>query len=106
MSQERPTHPTTTDGVWRVMRFENAEGKWAELASNHVGPEAVPVPPGYKFVGSTPMVPDSRARADERQRIVERLLHAANLLDPDEVSRTALTLEKMAAVLVVEGGQA
>jgi len=46
------------------------------------------------------------ARADERQRIIERLLHAANLLDPDEVSRTAVTLEKMAAVLVVEGDTA
>jgi tRNA threonylcarbamoyladenosine modification (KEOPS) complex Pcc1 subunit len=46
---------------------------------------------------------EAEVRADERQRIVERLLHAANLLDPDEVSRTALTLEKMAMVLVIEG---
>jgi hypothetical protein len=45
------------------------------------------------------------AVADERQRIIERLLHAANLLDPDEVSRTAVTLEKMAMILTVEGGQ-
>lgn len=68
-SQSRSAHATTTDGVWRVMRFENAAGKWAEVASNHVGPEAVPVPPGYKFVNSTPMVP----RADvERLREVIR----------------------------------
>lgn len=43
------------------------------------------------------------ALMDERQRTVERILHAANLLDPDEVSRTAVTLEKMAMVLVSEG---
>jgi hypothetical protein len=41
-------------------------------------------------------------RADERQRIVERLLHAANVIGSNDVSRTALTLEKMAAVLVAE----
>lgn len=46
----------TTDKTWRVMCFENAEGKSIELASNHVGPEAVPVPPGYKFVSSVAMV--------------------------------------------------
>jgi DNA-binding transcriptional ArsR family regulator len=45
------------------------------------------------------------AVANERQRIVERLLHAANLVDPDELSLTAVTLEKMAMVLVAEGGQ-
>lgn len=46
-----------SDGVWRVYRFETAGGKYAEAASNQVGPEQIPVPPGYRFVGSTPMVP-------------------------------------------------
>lgn len=56
---------------------------------------------GYAVEG--PFVPVG-AVADERQRIIERLLHAANLVDPDEVSRTAATLEKMAMLLTVEGG--
>jgi hypothetical protein len=49
-------HPTRTDGVWRVMRFETKTGNYAELASNQVGPEAVPIPPGYQLVSVTPMV--------------------------------------------------
>lgn len=40
---------------WRVMRFENGEGKSAEVASNEIAPEQVPVPGGYRFVGSRPL---------------------------------------------------
>jgi hypothetical protein len=47
---------------WRVMRFENAEGKRVEVASDRIGPEAVPVPPGYRFVDSTAMVPVDQLR--------------------------------------------
>jgi len=39
------------------MRFERPDGKYAEVASNQAGPEQIPVPPGYRFVSSTPMVP-------------------------------------------------
>jgi hypothetical protein len=56
-------HPTRTDGVWRVMRFETKTGNYAELASNQVGPEAVPIPPGYQLVSVTPMV--TAAEAEE-----------------------------------------
>lgn len=64
-------HPTATDGVWRVMRFETASGKWAEVASNQVGPEVLPIPPGYKFVSSTPMV--SQARLDEAEEALREI---------------------------------
>lgn len=74
MPSSSTTHPTATDGLWRVMRFENAEGKWAEVASNHVGPEAVPVPAGYKFVRSTPMVPCDTAAVGRARRVVRGLL--------------------------------
>jgi hypothetical protein len=47
---------------------------------------------------------EEAARAEERRRIVERLLHWASLLDPDDVSRTSTTLEKVAAVIRAEGG--
>jgi len=56
-TEQQGKSPTTTDGVWRVMRFETPDGKYCEVASNHAGPEAIPVPPGYAFVRSTPMVP-------------------------------------------------
>jgi hypothetical protein len=46
---------------WRVMRFENAEGKYAEVGT-YMGANAIPVPPGYKLVSSTPMVPASQLR--------------------------------------------
>jgi hypothetical protein len=64
------SHPTATDGVWRVMRFENAEGKWAEVASNVAGPEAVPLPEGFRFVCSTPMVPCDVAAVERGARAV------------------------------------
>jgi hypothetical protein len=47
---------------------------------------------------------EEAARAEERRRIVERLLHWASLLDPDDVSRTSTTLEKVAAAIRAEGG--
>lgn len=57
---------------WRVMRFENAEGKWAEVASNRVGPEEIPVPDGYRFVSAIPMVPAEHLRgAEERIAALE-----------------------------------
>jgi len=48
--------PTRTDGVWRVMRFEHPDGKYAWVASDQFGPEQIPVPPGYRFVSSTRMI--------------------------------------------------
>lgn len=57
------SHPTATDGVWRVMRFEAPGGQWAEVASNHVGPEGINLPAGFRFVRSTPMVPAERLHA-------------------------------------------
>lgn len=45
--------------VWRVMRFETEAGAWAEVASNRVGPEEVNLPAGYRFVRSTPLVPET-----------------------------------------------
>lgn len=83
-SQSRSAHPTTTDGLWRVMRFETAKGEWAEVASNHVGPEAIKLPPGYQFVSSTPMVP-SDAAAVGRARTVVRKLLGEFLGDDEEV---------------------
>lgn len=71
-------HATTTDGVWRVMRFETADGKWAEVASNKIGPEAVPVPDGYRFVRSTPMVP--RADMDALTEEIEAAERAISLI--------------------------
>jgi hypothetical protein len=71
----RTAHPTTTDGVWRVMRFEAAGGKWAEVASNHIGPEAVNLPAGYRFVRSTPMV-----AAEQQREALEEII--ANLSVP------------------------
>lgn len=47
------------ESPWRVMRFEKADGKYAEVASNVVSPEQVQIPAGYRFVRSTPMVPTS-----------------------------------------------
>lgn len=41
----------------------------------------------------------------ERERIVARVRHAASLLDDGDVSRTVLTLEKMAAIIEHERGQ-
>jgi len=56
-TEQQGKSPTATGGVWRVMRFEKPSGKYCEVASNHLGPEDIPVPPGYAFVSSTPMVP-------------------------------------------------
>jgi hypothetical protein len=89
-----------------------SEARWtlqgAPLGRTHVvaGPSITSAEQPDGIGVEVDVVPVSRlgqVRADERQRIVDRLLHAANLLDPDEMSRTALTLEKMAMVLVVEG---
>jgi hypothetical protein len=46
---------------WRVMRFENSEGKYAEVGT-YLGANTIPVPPGYKLVASTPMVPAEQLR--------------------------------------------
>jgi hypothetical protein len=51
--------PTPDPTVWRVMRFETDAGAWAEVASNRVGPEEVNLPAGYRFVRSTPLVPEA-----------------------------------------------
>lgn len=45
------------------------------------------------------------AVADERERIINRIRHMACVTLPDDVSRTALTIEKVAAVIAREGGQ-
>jgi hypothetical protein len=58
---------------WRVMRFENSEGKYAEVGT-YLGANTIPVPPGYKLVSSTPMVPASRLAGAVAvlEQIVER----------------------------------
>lgn len=73
-----PDHATKTDGAWRVMRFEDASGRYAEVASNEVGPEAIPVPPGYRFVSSFAMV-----RAEVTDEMVERAAQELYNLRPD-----------------------
>lgn len=52
----RLTCSTRRDEVWRVFRFEKADGAYCEVASNHVGPEEVNLPPGYRFICATPLV--------------------------------------------------
>jgi hypothetical protein len=74
-----------SSAAWCVMRFENGEGQYAEIASNHVGPEAVPLPPGYRFVSSTPMMP-----ADVTDEMVEqaaRTIAAADGTHPTQYTR-------------------
>jgi hypothetical protein len=85
----RAAHPTTTDGVWRVMRFEAAGGKWAEVASNHIGPEAVNLPAGYRFVRSTPMV-----AAEQQREALEEII--ANLSVPSHPAAWVASALKVA----------
>lgn len=81
-----------------------------ELMGGPLGRITVTDGPSPLGIGETmevvPLAELAAARADERQRIVERLLHAANVVGPDEVAGTAQTLERMAMVLVTEGGPA
>lgn len=44
----------------------------------------------------------AEARLAERSAIVLRLLEMARIIDPDEIARTAHTLEHAAAVIAVE----
>lgn len=61
--------------VWRVLRFENDEGKYAEVGT-FLGPDLVPVPPGYRLVSSTRMVPaDTREPRYDREVLVDVLAH-------------------------------
>lgn len=55
--------PESTSSVWRVMRFEAADGRYVEVASPIAKPEQIPVPSGYRFVSSTPMVPQAELDA-------------------------------------------
>lgn len=69
---------SATEREWRVMRFENAAGQWAEVASNHLGPEQLPMPPGYRFVSATPMIAAEQLQgAVEENRILSRALSLA-----------------------------
>ncbi len=52
----RLTCSTRRGEVWRVFRFERSDGAYCEVASNHAKPDQINLPPGYKFVCSTPLV--------------------------------------------------
>src|SRR4051812_8448573 len=85
-SHSTGAHATKTDGRWRVMRFETASGKYAEVASNEVGPEAIKLPPGYKFVRSTPMVPAETLDALVEEVRVIALDLADNGMHPEDAA--------------------
>lgn len=57
----RLTCSTRRGEVWRVFRFEKADGAFCEVASNHIKPDEIDLPSGYKFVCATPLVVDRSA---------------------------------------------
>jgi hypothetical protein len=71
---------------WRVMRFENAEGKYAEVGT-YLGANTIPVPPGYKLVSSTPMVPASQlaGAVEKRDRLAAAVTTFLNRYERGDV---------------------
>lgn len=59
----RLTCSTRSGEVWRVLRFEHADGRFCELATNQQAiTDQVNLPPGFKFVCATPLVAAREAR--------------------------------------------
>jgi hypothetical protein len=72
-----PNPAALPDKPWRVFRFEREDGKYCELASNEVGPNQIPVPPGYRFMRATNLVPEAEAlrlRADVKRTTTTLML--------------------------------